>query len=340
MEAQEENVPFLKSSIDILVYNMAMKRHEWWRKEYRERRYMEHLTEDELHQRTKDVFLNLMVITEENKVGLHPVNAEGRYWMSVWTHVLEEFVLRFGPYPAGFDKGFIQNLRVPSPEDPLAARAAAVVKALNKSDLRPGSYLVKYGKAEYLQQTFTKGIIRIAPAASYDDPSLNSAIRDRELEIYVQPPPSEMKLYAYDGKTGKPKGVFNPIGNIIRKTSESNFYVYCVSRILTPRLFLDFDADACLILKRPAAFIENIRTEVESKLPGWAGLGMPVKYFDPLHSKINAIDIFSQKHFHFSYQKEFRVVWLPPRIEKELQPVMIELGPLEDQCELIELNRI
>lgn len=74
-----------------------MKRHEMWRGQYRSRRYIEHLTDDEVRQRAKDVFLNMLVITEEAKIGLPPINPESTCWMILWTHVLEEFVIRFGP---------------------------------------------------------------------------------------------------------------------------------------------------------------------------------------------------------------------------------------------------
>jgi hypothetical protein len=198
--------------------------------------------------------------------------------------------------------------------------------------------LVKYGKAKHLRAAFEKGVIRIAPAASMDDPSLNPAIRDRELEAYVQPPPSEMTLHAYDGKTGKPKGVFNPIGNVIRRASRTNYYVYCLSGALAPRLFIDFGYDSCLIFREPAAFVGNLLQAVEAKLPKWTGAGMPVKYYDPLNSRLEDLDVFSQKHFRFAYQKEYRIIWLPPREANGLQPVIVELGSLEGRCEFIDLR--
>jgi len=321
-----------RSGVGPLV--MLMKSCERWRHQYRQRRYMVHLTEKELQQRAKDVFLNLLVLTEENKIGFPPIDDEGSYWMVRWADILEEFVLRYGPYPAGFKKGFIKEVRIPRPDDPLAPKAAQVVKSLDRSQLKPGTFLVKYGKAEHLRQAFEKGVIRIAPAASMDDPSLNPAIRDRELEVYVQPPPSEMKLHAYDGKTGKPKGVFNPVGNRVRRTSRTNYYVYCLSGALAPRLFIDFDYDSFLIFAEPAAFVKNLLQAVEAKLPKWTGAGMPVKYYDPLNSRLEDIDIFSQKHFRFAYQKEYRIIWLPPREANDLQPVIVELGSLEGSVQV------
>jgi len=300
---------------------------------------MEHLSDDELYQRFRDVFINLFIITEENKIS-PLIDANGHYWMVTWTHVLEEFVTRFGPYPAGFKTGLTDGFIIPRPDNPLSIKAVEVFKHVDKSILKPGSYLVKYGKTKYLRQTYERGIIRIAPAASYDDPSHNPAIRDKELEVYIQPHPSEMKFTAHDGKTGKPKGVFNPIGNLVRITSKTNYYIYCLSAILAPRLFLDFDADSCLIIIKPKEFVVKLLKAFIDKLSGWSGAGMPVKYFDPLNTNIRSLDIYTQKHFKFSYQKEYRGIWLPPSTVNELDPIIIEMGSLEDQCKFIELNKI
>jgi hypothetical protein len=166
-------------------------------------------------------------------------------------------VIRCGPYPAGFENGFITDLRIPRPDSLLATKAAQVVKAANLKGLQPGSYLIKYGKHQYLEAMCEAGSIRIAPAASYDDPSLNPAIRDQELELYIQPTPLAMRLEVIDHKTGKPKATFNPIGNKITRSANTNYFVYCLSTVLVPCLFLDFDADACVIITKPADFIER-----------------------------------------------------------------------------------
>jgi hypothetical protein len=316
-----------------------MERHERWRTAYRASRYMEHLTESEVQQRAKDIFLNLMVLTEENKIGLPPIDAEGCHWMVLWTHILEEFMIRYGPYPAGFENGFITDLRTPRPDSPLATKAAQVVKAADLKELQPGSFLVKYGKYQYLEAMCEAGSIRIAPAASYDDPSLNPAIRDQELELYIQPPPFAMRLEVIDHKTGKPKATFNPIGNKITKSANTNYFVYCLSTVLVPRLFLDFDADACVIITKPKDFIEQLVYAFEKRMPGWTAVGTPVNYIDPLHVRLNALDIFCQKHFRYTYQKEFRAIWLPSEPITKLDPVFVDMGKLADSCRLIGLGK-
>lgn len=312
-----------------------MKRDEFIRQQYHLRRYMEHLNNSELEQRAKDVKLNMLLLTEETKIGLLPVNAEGQYWMTLWTHVLEEFSLRFGPYPAGFNNNFMHDLKVPDPHDPLAAKAAEVVKTHN---LTAGSYLTKYGEYQFLYPALKNGAIRISPATSYDDSSLNHAIRDKELELYIQPHPKEVKLQVFDSKTNLPKGELKPLNNIITTKSQTNYYVYCLSSMFTPRLFLDFEADACLIILKPEEFIERSLVAFNKQFADWAGISKKVFYIDPLNVTLNDIDIFTCKHFRFAYQKEYRLIWLPPKPLMNLGFVDIGIGNLEESCFLISIN--
>lgn len=313
-----------------------MKRHEVWRAQYRAHRYMLHLSDAEVRQRAKDVFLNMPVMTEKAKIGLPPVNSESTDWMVLWTHVLEEFVIRFGPYPLGFETGFMSDVSVPLPSNPLAEKAAAVVA--NRTAPQ-GAYLVKYGRLKFLKPAYESGKIRIAPASSYADASLNPAIRDEELEVEIQPPPSELRLEVIDPKTGERKGQIRPIGNRITMGSRTDYYVYCLSSLFVPRLFLDFDnADACLVITRPRDFVESVFREFERRLPDFSGLEKPVRYIDPLNATPGDIEVFFCKHFRYAYQKEFRLVWLPPQPRSELEPVFLELGSLDGLGELISLG--
>ena len=76
-----------------------MNRHELWRKEYRENRYMEHLSLGEISTRAQEIFKNSLVLTKEGKIGLKPISSEGEYWMIMFTHVLDESVLRKSGMP-------------------------------------------------------------------------------------------------------------------------------------------------------------------------------------------------------------------------------------------------
>lgn len=311
-----------------------MKRHEMIRLQYRARRYMEHLSDQELENRAKDVLLNQLVLTEENKIGLHPINEEGEYWMTVFTHLLEEYVIRFGPYPAGFPRGLINQIRIPDPRLDAATKACEAVRKLKAE---PGKYLFKYGRLPFLEQLHREGRLRVSPAGSYTDPSLNSAIQDDELSFCFMPNPAHFKLEVFDGKTGKSKGRLTPENLKIKYEASSNYYVYCLSTVLVPRLFLDFEADACLVIKEPKLFVEKLIVAFEKLNPGWVGAFEAVKYFDPLNPPNKDIDLFSCKHFRYSYQKEVRLIWLPPVPVHTLDHQFLELGSLEDCSELVSI---
>lgn len=311
-----------------------MKRHEFWRQQYRLRRYMEHLKEDDLQRRAKEIINNLTLLNEESKISPLPLSIKTEKWMILWTHVLEEFVIRFGPYPAGFTTGSMKDVKIPDPRSPLAPKAANAVKT---TSFPRGDYLFKYGKSKYLKQALNEKNIRISPVSSYNDPSLNPAIRDEELELSIYPSPSELKIKAYDGKTGKYKSDIHPENFVYTARSKTNYYVYCLSLSFAPRLFLDFNAGACLVIRKPGEFIEMILSIFEGKMKGWTGSSEKVFYIDPLNCPTADIDIFSSKHFRYAYQREYRLIWLPPDPKQALDYVMLEVPDINEYCYLVDL---
>lgn len=296
---------------------------------------MEHLKEDALQQRAKDIINNLTLLNEEAKISPPKLSRDTEKWMILWTHVLEEFVIRFGPYPAGFKAGGMKGSSIPDPRASLAPKAANAVKT---TSLPQGEYLFKYGKSNYLKQALSENKIRISPASSYRDPSLNPAIKDEELELSIYPLPSELEMKAYDGKTGKYKGNIHPENFVYTARSKTNYYVYCLSLSFAPRLFLDFDADACLVIRKPRKFQEMILSIFESKMKGWSGGVEKVVYIDPLNCPMADIDIFSSKHFRYTYQREYRFIWLPPNAEKNMDHIWIDVADFKDYCYFINLS--
>ena len=117
------------------------------------------------------------------------------------------------------------------------------------------------------------GRIRIAPAATYNDSSFNHAIRDDDLHLDFCPPPSELKMEVFDHRTGQSKGIIRPLGDKLSVGVNSDYFVYCVSSVLAPRLFLDFGYDACVVVSNWRAFAEKLFRKVEVLLPkAWIAL--------------------------------------------------------------------
>lgn len=310
---------------------MAPERHEVWREHYRLDRYMNHLDQAGLDQRMKHVFANLSVLTQEGRIGLAPISDESERWMILWTHLLEEYGLRSVSIPSDLTS----MKEIPDPDLPRTQSAARTVRGRG---LQPGSYLFKFGKAEHLTPLLERGEILVRQASYYNDPALNHAIHDDELLIVLQPNPAHTRFTVFDRVTGEKKGELRPSDNKIKKKLETDYYVYCLSQSFEPRLFLDFDADACLIIHKPEAFIECLALAMENALPGWTAAGVGVNYIDPLRTLLRDVDLFRAKHFKFAYQKEFRVVCLPPAQLTGLGPIKLTVPNLGEGCELVKLD--
>lgn len=281
------------------------------------------------------MFTNQLLLNEQLKISFHPINEEGEYWMIIFTHILEEFVLRGYKPPEPIGERF-QEIQIPKYDWEGLPKA---VESFKKMNLVQEKFLLKYGKYNYLQSCLEEGKLRIMPASSYDDSSLNPAIRDAELEIKFSSIPSEVKMEVFDGKTGQPKGFITPTGNVnYTLKSRTNYYVYCLADRYSLRMYGDFEADCRLVIKDPDKFLQKLIEGFSNQLPDYKVFFNSVNYFDPLNAKANDLDVYFSKHFRYSYQKEFRVIWLPPEQTTKLEPIFLELGNLAEFCEIIRLT--
>jgi hypothetical protein len=322
---------------------LTMSREEHWRFQYKFRRYLEHLTEEELAQRAKDILHNMTLLTDELQIGFHPVGEEGIYWWQRFTHLLEECNLRGLPLDDIAPKDEKDN---PFPNYELQGLENSV-KELLRLDLQAGNYLVKYGKYKFLEPMLKNGSIRIMPASSYFDPSLNTAIRDNELKTSVLIPPNEVKFQDFykniKVSVGDKEGNLEDFAEIVgnwkyTRVSNTDFYVYCLAYEYSHRMFGDFEADCCLVITNPSEFLKRILEKFNEVMPNYSASHYSVRYYDPLNVGKNELPFYFSKDFGYSYQKEYRIVWLPPEKTMELEPVFLKLGNLEDCCELIKLE--
>jgi hypothetical protein len=305
--------------------------HRIWRQQYRSRRYLEYMTFKELVRRAEDVLLNSHTLNRELKIGLYPTDAEAGYWAEMFTHILEECVLRNLHYRDLLKE--VDSSITPKYDWPGLQEA---VSKVGVTKLQTGNFLIKYGKEQYLRPMLDTGSVRISPASFYDDPSLNSAIRDTELELSLYSLSSEVTLIRLDPVTGEEIGQIESEGYIERSFQvPTNYYVYCLANMFSPRMFGDFDADSCLIIHRPAEFMRLLNHAFEEKMSDWTYQAKLVNYIDPFNTGEFRPELYFGKHFRYAYQKEYRVVWLPPTPKTILKPVFVELGNLDEYCELI-----
>jgi hypothetical protein len=299
-----------------------------WREEYRKKRYLEHAPEQRLQQRLFDLLDNICAFDERGFLIERP-NIEPL--KRVFTHVLEEASLRNLPLKIEWERG--QHFNGKAYRN--IKRAADL---WNCWRLPRGSYLLKYGMEEHLRPMIDRGTFRVSPATSYDDPSLNPAIRDEEME-FVEEIYEATLSFPEGGDYSIPVQHWTKVpitkGQAILQ-AKGNYYIACFADAFEHRLFDDFGYNACLVIRDPARFIDQIKRCAATVLPEWTFTANRVIYRDPYHPLRNDRICFS-KHFRYAYQQEFRLVWNPrTRIEK-LEYVSLNLGSLSDYCNLLIL---
>jgi hypothetical protein len=308
-----------------------MTRHQYWRAEYRRKRYLEHVNQDELEERVRDITTNILSVGPAGQ--LHPVGGatDGTdYWIILFTHVLEELSIRNG----GFRPGFMKNAYVPKASWPNSPRAAL---ALGDRKFEAGKCLFKFGKEKHLRQALKTGNIRISPASSYSDPSLNYAVRDDELTFTIRVPGRRVFIQKVDETTLQSAGKAIPVeGNIsMTRRVPTDYLVFCLSARYELRALDDFEADCCLVIKDSKAFINRLLEATAPNLQRWTTYARAVDYLDPLNTKPEDVKPYFAKHFRFAYQNEVRVVWLPPEPLPKAHAIFASLGSLEDIGELL-----
>jgi hypothetical protein len=309
-------------------------RHIQARRQYDGRRYARHLSQPELDRRIRDVFLNQLILTNDAKIGLPPINEQSLIWMERFIHVLEEMQLRHGPYPAGFTRNIFHQEPFPNFASDLARKAASVFKG---KALAPNSFLIKYGKRAYLERLFYGGALRIQPASYFAQKDLNGAVRDDERRLPLS--------FALSGDDIR-KLVINPrdVPAVISEQrvdvvlqSPGDYWMYCVTESVEPRLFVDFEADACVLIRDRQQFEERLRNAASKALGQVRHQYGSVEYVDPLLPKHAQIFLPMAKHFGYSYQAEYRFVWFPMSPVTELRHVDISLENLAEIADLITL---
>jgi hypothetical protein len=309
-----------------------MPRHKIWRLQYREDRYLRGLSQTELNQRIRDLVLNQIVLTETGKFGLIEINEVTRHLPEVWTHVLEEMHLRHGPYPAGFTPDARPRLDpIPGVVGDLARKTADALAQRREH----ASVLVKFGKRTHMESLFTRGAMRVQPASFYSRQDLNGAMHDDELRLTLSVTLSREDIVRL---VKNPEAV-PPDGPEQRLDTEfqaqSDYWIYCVSTSVAPRLFADFHADACVIIHSPTVFTDRLRRAESGDMRNARFASGPAVYIDPFRPKDSLVFVPFAKHFRYSYQKEHRFAWLPRARSEKLTHVDLEVGPLHDVAELI-----
>lgn len=312
-----------------------MELYKTWQAAYINDRFLRHLTNEELEQRIRDIFLNMMLLTPEAKIGIGPPgDHNAMHWLFRWTQTAQEMELRHGPFPNGFTNKFMQKKPIPDFVGELGRKAASL---LTEKRLDPNNTYVKYGKAPHMGALLSCGSVRLNSASSYNCGDYNDAIQDDELTLAISLAMSRANFVKF---AVNPEDVpLNAPDQILRVnySSPTDYWLYCLTKSVEPRLFVDFDATACVIIKNISTFAERLERAAKSKLREAALESGMAMYVDPHRPDSANIDVPMSKHFRYSYQKEFRFIWHPASSSANLEHVMLEMGPLDDIAELVEI---
>jgi hypothetical protein len=292
---------------------------------------MEFLSDIELKTRTKEIISNLTLLSAQGQISIHPPRTSEPFWLIKWTHALEEFSLRYGPYPNGFSDGSMKDAPIVRPTYPELPPSKVAIDSVG--GLRKGC-IYKFGKSEHLKPMFNDGVIRIAPASYYADPSLNKAIQDDELGFIIRCRSDSIILQSGTCST------FPTFGDVkFHLKSGTNYYVHCFAAAYTYREYDDFEADACIVISNPRKLFQKMMKAVRKQKSSFKGFASPVKYLDPLTCRPDSINIFFSKHFKYSNQNEVRTIWLPETPTVKLEPFFIEVGNMIDYADLISVQQ-
>lgn len=298
----------------------VMKRHEWFRHCYRQKRDLDHLSAEELSERLHDCINNMRTRTERGKLGLlSPTEPLGEKWTILFTEILEECTLRGYPFP-----GPITIAKYRSSFDHAFDPIPDIEQVIDKYGLRSKPYLLKFGTAKWLGPSLEKGNFRIPSASYYDSADHNHARRDTELQRFIRPNPKNLKFVESSSR-------WTSIA------SPTDYLLFSLSAAYSARLFGDFAATACLVIFDPKAFVSRFIQAVTKQIPGWHVGFKPVTYYDPVRVDPDLIVVSEFKPFRHAYQREVRLVCVPSKSVARLSPVEIEIGPLYDCATLVDI---
>jgi hypothetical protein len=297
-----------------------------WLAEYDASRYLREVQPAALDERYRNLIGNLWS-TDRDGRPQQPRNPQNRtLLLRLLCDVLLERAHRAGRADISFDEAKMRNEAVATYAPP---RLKSTVVGGPKG-------FAKFGKRDHVRNAFDHGRFRIAPASTYDDPSLNAAQADKELEHHTVTPNQHL-LFRLHGKDADGKDVeidAKPI-HLFRYMNVPDFYVWCCGFGCDLRMLHDFHADALLLIRDEAAFIKRMLDAVDKAMPGCVPVHGPVQYYDPFTVDRSQLKPIFSKNLKYLYQSEYRFAWNVPS-GATLAPFMVELGPLHDIAEFYE----
>ena len=296
---------------------------------YGKRRYLEKAAPELLDIREKDLSANTWTTNSDGSVRAILEPARRQFFFTKLIELQAERQLRAGVGDIQFDETAITRL---------ASRDYTPSRLRTPPSLPASPFLVRYSNERYIKDALNKGVIKINPATTYADPSLNSAQYDEELRHFSVTPHERIpfKLFGTDTSGGAERELpYQPL-ELFRYMEVPNFYVLCCAASFDCRMFNDFTADTALIIHGKEEFIRRVGDAVSKHVPRTFSHGK-VRYYDPyITARASELIPAFSKHFRYAYQDEYRLVWKPSS-GMRLDPFFINIGPVSDIAAIVEL---
>jgi hypothetical protein len=295
-----------------------------WRNEYQTNRYLRKASKVQLAHRLFDLKSNLWSTDQDGEVTQLRFSENRSLILRLICHVLLEIAEREGSPIINFDeKAFREE-----------ATSSYVPPSLKSAILGDRGIFTKFGNRDHLFETYKSGKIRIAPAANYNDSSLNSAQQDDELNHWTRTPNEQLVFELIDSDE-------NPIpvkiGEFQQGKTIPNYLVWCCAYGYETRLFKDFESNAALIIRNEKEFIDRLTKAANRTIPGFTFQLGPVRYYDQYNPPSEGIKLPFMKSMKYLYQNEYRFTWQSDNPLK-INSTFLELGSLEDISEFCELK--
>ncbi len=299
---------------------------------YRLRRYLSGASDRILDERLTDIAQNIYTFTRDGQVGLVE-NGARDLWAGLLAHLNIECETR--------GRETVRPERIGG----LTFTRENLAKFLQQPDVLRRSFdapiYCRYGDRQWMEALQKDGAALLRPASYYSSSTLNAARRDDELTYLSYVCPNDYDLGLVDARLAR----LNPgrsFGEIVHR-KPSDHYLYSVSTGFHVRLYADFFANTCLVIRDQAEFERRLVACVRAALPDWYIEFGNVWYGDPFSKPVilpnEGAQIFFLKHIRYMYQCEFRLVALPlAASNKPLPSLPISLGDLRDITELVPLE--
>lgn len=307
---------------------MAVGFRDEWRVEYGQSRYLRQLPDAALQNRLDALIGNLWSTDAAGNV-TPPRSSDHRHsLLRLIVHTMLEQMERARMSVREFSERELRE----------TASASYTPPRLRTPFTGSPSCFAKFGKRAHMRDAFEQGRLRIAPAAAYNDPSLNAAQADRELEHYSVTPNEDLKFRLHGLNAAGEAVEISPQqeGELFRYMLVRNFYVWCCSLGYDARLFHDFEADAVLVVHDKEAFRARLVAAVQKQLPAAERFERHLLYYDPYTIQREQLMPIFSKNIRYLYQNEYRFAWMMPE-GSTLASFFVELGPLDDIAECLEL---